>query len=279
MKLGAMSRSPPRLPCACSALLRPCKCNCQLGTAQRGAPSPLTARLPRPPGAGVGVDKPRLTYKEAVLTPPLAPPTSPPTGHPSQRPRSFHSDLSLPALPPRFLLNPSLRGRCFRCFARGHRAAQCREPRRCLLCMRLGHQAARCESSRLPSAKEGEGRTGRSTSISAPPPAGQPALAGLVAGLITAGMDPGAIKESLPGKLAGFFGGAAKDYRIASYRNESLAVFFLSWLARESAIERSPLWLEVTPYTFTNWVEGGEERRGHLKHKAWVRLRNWPLLC
>ncbi len=68
------------------------------------------------------------------------------------------------------------------------------------------------------------------------------------------------------------------DYKVATYHNESLAVIFPSWLTRESAIGRSPLWLDGTPYSFTNWVECGEQRRGHLKHKAWIRLRNWPLL-
>ncbi len=31
--------------------------------------------------------------------------------------------------------------------------------------------------------------------------------------------------------------------------------------------------------TFSNWVEAGEVERGHLRHKVWLRLRGWPILC
>nr|CAD1817158.1 unnamed protein product [Ananas comosus var. bracteatus] len=30
---------------------------------------------------------------------------------------------------------------------------------------------------------------------------------------------------------------------------------------------------------FSNWIEAGELARGHLQHKAWIRLYHWPLLC
>ncbi|CAO2039669.1 unnamed protein product [Urochloa humidicola] len=38
----------------------------------------------------------------------------------------------------------ALRGRCFRCLAKDHRLAQCRDPPRCLLCRASGHLARRC---------------------------------------------------------------------------------------------------------------------------------------
>ncbi len=222
-----------------------------------------------------------MSYKEALLS---AHPVSP-SGLASQRQRTFLSAPSLPPLPPRFLLNPSLRGRCFRCFAKGHRAVHCREPRRCLLCMRTGHPAARCSAANSPPGKEPSERRSRPASCSAflppspPLPAGPPALVGRVAGLLTAGLDVAATRELLPGKLAVRFGGAPTDYKVASYHNDLLAITFPSWLSRESAISRSPLWLNGTAYSFTDWVERGEVKRGHLIHKAWLRMHNWPLLC
>ncbi len=97
--------------------------------------------------------------------------------------------------------------------------------------------------------------------------------------LDTAGHGLGVISEVLPAKLVGFFGGSARDYKVASFLANPLAVIFLSWVARESAIGRSPLCLDGTTYSFSNWMVAGEEKCGHLRHKAWIRLRNWPLLC
>ncbi|XBI11587.1 hypothetical protein VPH35_138615 [Triticum aestivum] len=37
-----------------------------------------------------------------------------------------------------------LRGRCYRCFAHGHRAAVCKEPLRCSRCLENGHRARGC---------------------------------------------------------------------------------------------------------------------------------------
>ncbi len=36
--------------------------------------------------------------------------------------------------------------------------------------------------------------------------------------------------------------------------------------------------LDGGSYYFSNWVEEGEVNRGHLRHKAWIRLHNWPVL-
>lgn len=52
-------------------------------------------------------------------------PRSPSVFMPQQRPR-----------PPAWLWN-----RCFRCFGKGHRAAECRDPIRCNRCFRSGHRA------------------------------------------------------------------------------------------------------------------------------------------
>nr|CAD1831404.1 unnamed protein product [Ananas comosus var. bracteatus] len=75
------------------------------------------------------------------------------------------------------------------------------------------------------------------------------------------------------------FGGSSADYKVASFQALSKAVFFPNWVARESAIGRSPLWFEGFGFYFSNWVEMREKARGHLRHKVWIRLHHWPILC
>ncbi len=36
---------------------------------------------------------------------------------------------------------------------------------------------------------------------------------------------------------------------------------------------------EGLQFSFSDWVEAGEEARGRLLHKAWIKLVNWPILC
>ncbi len=66
---------------------------------------------------------------------------------------------------------------------------------------------------------------------------------------------------------------------MAAFQASTTAVFFPNWAARESAIGRSPLCLDGVPFSFSNWVEVGEKERGFLRHKVWIRLINWPVLC
>nr|CAD1820598.1 unnamed protein product [Ananas comosus var. bracteatus] len=40
-----------------------------------------------------------------------------------------------------------------------------------------------------------------------------------------------------------------------------------------------PLRFEGSLFHFSNWKEVGELERGHLHHKAWIRLLHWPILC
>lgn len=72
--------------------------------------------------------------------------------------RSAQANSSPPAPrtpPPRSAFLESLRGRCLRCLAGGHRAADCREPVRCINCRRIGHKARECgRASHPPSGRE-----------------------------------------------------------------------------------------------------------------------------
>nr|CAD1826001.1 unnamed protein product [Ananas comosus var. bracteatus] len=129
---------------------------------------------------------------------------------------------ALPLHPPKYLLNPSLRGRCFRCFERGHLAARCREPRRCLLCMRTGHPAARCKSL--------SSRPHRET------------------------MEPGP-SSGRPASISSFL-----PVRYSSAGAPSLS----GCVALAEVRSRLP---------------SNAKERGHLRHKAWIRLHHWPILC
>ncbi len=117
-------------------------CSRSVGSRSTGPASLCAPPGPSSPPAAASRVRPSFSFKDAVLSPPSSPrPLSP-------RPVMAARLPALPSSPPRYLLNPSLRGRCFRCFDRGHRAASCRDPRRCLLCMNIGHPASRCRSRR-----------------------------------------------------------------------------------------------------------------------------------
>jgi hypothetical protein len=47
----------------------------------------------------------------------------------------------------RWAFHRATEGRCFKCLARDHRAASCRDPVRCLRCRRSGHRAAQCRAT------------------------------------------------------------------------------------------------------------------------------------
>ncbi len=103
--------------------------------------STFTSRTHLSSHAPRGTLRPGVSYRDAALAY-LPQPSRPSSGRPT--PSSLPGAASLSASPPRFLRNPSLRGRCFRCFGKGHRAARCRDPRRCLTCMEIGHSESRC---------------------------------------------------------------------------------------------------------------------------------------
>ncbi len=247
-------------------------------------PSLPSPALPRPKStlAHHSFRDPRVIYRDAVLSsPPSSLSACPPPPRPSTK--VFPSQL-LPPLPPRSLRNPSLSGRCFCCFEKGHRAAHCREPRRCLLCMRLGHAARYCKARPPPiRGMDGLQASGRPISASAlldcsQSPSGVLALAGRVALVEALSQHPERSLAFLPQGLAARFGGSCADYKVAPLKLGRAAVFFPNWVARESAISRSPIQLEEQHFRFTSWVEPGEGDRDLLIHKVWIKLHNWPII-
>nr|CAD1840706.1 unnamed protein product [Ananas comosus var. bracteatus] len=73
--------------------------------------------------------------------------------------------------------------------------------------------------------------------------------------------------------------GSSREFLVANFDAYFLAVFFPNWVARESAISKSPLRFEGLDFKLSNWTEVAELDRGHLRHKVWVRLHYWPILC
>nr|CAD1830575.1 unnamed protein product [Ananas comosus var. bracteatus] len=111
------------------------------------------------------------------------------------------------------------------------------------------------------------------------PAAGQPDLVGCVARVEVPDPHPSNIDEILARGLAARFGGSSTAFRVASFLPRTRAVFFPNWVARESAIGRSPIRIDNFSFHFSRWVEVGERARGYLRCKAWIRLRDWPILC
>lgn len=188
--------------------------------------------------------RPEFSYRDAILSPSgTYPPRNTAFSPPSFAPRS-----SLPLHPPKSLLNPSLRGRCFRCFERGHVAACCREPRRCLLCMRFGHPALRCRMRQAPHLRQAprlrnlepnprlHGRepgpsNDRPSSAAVflpprPPLVGVPSISACMARVILPASHPANVDEVLARGLAARFGGSSSNFLVAVFLPPARAVFF-----------------------------------------------------
>lgn len=126
--------------------------------------------------------------------------------------------------------------------------------------------------------------SGRPLSVAAfipfcPPLVGQPSLPGYVARVDTFNLRPDFIKEVLPRGLAARYGGTSRDFKVANFLPNAMAIFFPNWVVREATIGRSPLRFEGAEFRISKWVEASEIERGHLQHKAWIRLHHWPILC
>nr|CAD1837081.1 unnamed protein product [Ananas comosus var. bracteatus] len=253
-------------------------------------PPPLRAPFSLPSAVDQARVRPDFSYRDAVLSPSA---TTPPPLLPPRHKRL--STSRLPLLPPLSLLNPSLIGRCFRCFEWGHVANGCREPRRCLRCMCFGHSASVCKWHRKPSTSAVTRRAPvtrflpflrnmdsprrpstsalRRHSVEPGPSNSRPSAATVLLPC----PPPAAPLQPLSACMAKVWG-ASTAYKVASFLPETRAIFFPSWHVRESAVGRSPLRFNDLIFHFSDWVEAGEGDRGYLRHKAWIRLHNWPIL-
>nr|CAD1835781.1 unnamed protein product [Ananas comosus var. bracteatus] len=218
-----------------------------LRSSLRPPPCPLPSTSPSRGG---------FSFKDALLTPlPCRLPSL--SFQRARRPIS-----SLPPLLPKYLLNPSLKGRCFRCFEKGHRATQCREPRRCLLCMRIGHPASRCKfpsSSSRRKIKAGPS-SGQPSSVAAflpsrPPPHGLPSLSSCVA--LAEVLSPFAenAKEVLSQGLAARFEGSNLEYPLWRSSSPTGSPENRPFVGAPSGLRA---WISKSPT---------ELDRGHLRHK------------
>nr|CAD1831501.1 unnamed protein product [Ananas comosus var. bracteatus] len=111
------------------------------------------------------------------------------------------------------------------------------------------------------------------------PSAGHPFLLACIAKVDFVGPHDGNVKEVLSRGLAARFGGSSRDFSVANLHASTMVVFFPNWVARESAIGRSPFRFDDFVFRFSNWLEPWELARGHLQYKAWIRLHHWPILC
>lgn len=86
--------------------------------------------------------------------------SSAPSSPASTRVDSVHSDASEK-------LREHMRGKCYRCLARGHDAFACRDPVRCLLCHCWGHKARHCKKPQKRKAPSSDSAPASSTALSA----------------------------------------------------------------------------------------------------------------
>ncbi|TVU03187.1 hypothetical protein EJB05_51289, partial [Eragrostis curvula] len=98
--------------------------------------------------SGSASTQPSLSFKEALLSSSGTP--SPP--HPAAKQAAAPIKILLKNKPhPPRLVPVDLRGRCFNCFSRGHRAADCRKSPRCFKCRQLGHRSDWCPGVKVSS--------------------------------------------------------------------------------------------------------------------------------
>ncbi len=153
--------------------------------------------------------------------------------------------------------------------------------------MCVGHAANSCRSGSVAKGRRMEwglaaGRPRSSVALldcRPPPPNGLGPVSCVALGVFVC-PPPGDLSVFLSGGLAARLGGGGRlDYKVAPTASQGVAVFFPNWVARESAIARSPLLLENHRFRFLNWVEPGEVGRGRLLHKVWIKLHLWPVCC
>lgn len=157
----------------------------------------------------------------------------------------------------------SLVKRCFRCLARDHRVAACRDPIRCLKCWKIGHRAGNC--------KERSARTdtvmnraihhkGRAPLAKVFVPYTEEYLRrvdlrrnAILADVIRpANLAPDPI-TFIKSALASRFGGYTDDFAVARYRERDYAIFLPDWVEAEVLIRREVLtlntfWLRCFPW-------------------------------
>ncbi|KAJ1263329.1 hypothetical protein BS78_09G175800 [Paspalum vaginatum] len=158
--------TPPRSPAtpSCSLVLHPADClppaPCVSGTR-----SAFTTAAPAATAA-----RPASVWGETSIPPRTLPPPETPQcrRHPAEedldgwttvrrkRTRDINAPSRQPPTRPPPLPSPakdkllvSMRGKCFRCLARGHLASACRDPLKCFNCGRSGHKAWQCSQTKL----------------------------------------------------------------------------------------------------------------------------------
>nr|CAD1842907.1 unnamed protein product [Ananas comosus var. bracteatus] len=179
-----------------------------------------------------------------------------------------------------------LEKRCFRCLARDHVVAVCRDPLRCRRCRRTGHRAKFCNSKlATPAAamNRAHQHRGRAPLSKVYVPFTEEYLRrvelrrnALLADVIPpANLGPDPI-ITIKSALARRFGGYNDDFAVARCRERDFAIFLPEWvpagvLTRREVLTFDGFWLRCYP-----WGQYRDARPHHVQYKAWIRLINLP---
>nr|CAD1835713.1 unnamed protein product [Ananas comosus var. bracteatus] len=205
---------------------------------------------------------------------------------------THHQPLSSRHPPSRAPSNPRvspsarLEKRCFRCLARDHVVAACRDPVRCLRCWHTGHRAKFCNTKLARSAvimNRALHHRGRAPQAKVYVPFTEEYLRrvelrrnALLADVIPpANLGPDPI-NTIKSALARRFGGYNEDFSVARCRERDFAVFLPEWvpvgvLTRREILTLDGFWLRCYP-----WGQYRDARPHPVQYKAWIRLISLP---
>uniref|UniRef100_A0A6V7QYG8 CCHC-type domain-containing protein n=1 Tax=Ananas comosus var. bracteatus TaxID=296719 RepID=A0A6V7QYG8_ANACO len=161
---------------------------------------------------------------------------------------------------PKHLASKYLVKRCFRCLAKDHKAAACRDPVRCLCCLGFGHRAQQCKVRSAPS------EIGNNMNRLLHRQDREP-----VAKVFVPYTDEYLRRREIRRDL-----GYIDDFAVSRYRERDFAIFLPEWvpaedLTRREVLTLSDFWIRCYP-----WGQYRYARPHRSRVRAWIRLINLP---
>ncbi len=237
----------------------------------------------------MGIDGSRLvvggqSYKEALLL------------HPPKKAEKLPLKQSSPGIPgwrSRYPVRFQKERRCFRCLARDHGVAACRDPIRCRACWRFGHRERQCRrrsqekkvvaTMNVPRVHR---RRARPTSLKSFIPFSEEFIRradmrenAMLVDIVQPGDLGPAPQQTLATALARRFGGYAHDFFVARYSVHDFAIILPGWVESATLIRRHLVTLDNIWLRCFSWGQYRNARIHRPAFAAWIQLRNVPFEC